>query len=210
MRLEQLYPWFRKLLVVLGTVLVVSAGVLVVYSVHLRHSAKGLVVAAQQIRSASDASRQLEYWRRKGMVSSESRSPDQLGRAYQVELSNKILSSLRLVPHTVLLLQVSTRGDELDGILLGMYTKNSSVWVQEDFTSVGTTVPKLHLERSRERTLSKALLQFKSDMGASEQQRRFGLNPLCLVKVPFGCRNAEEMLPGVLRLETGLSNQRPR
>jgi hypothetical protein len=185
--------------IVLGILGCGFAVVVTSYAIHLRHSAEALISAAGQVNSTADAERQIQIWRQKAGKFSESRSPDGLGRAYLFELSNSLLSSLHLVPSTGLSMQLSTRSGELDQVLLGMYTEESSVWIQEDFTSALHNKLHIDVENNKTGELNKAVVMFGRPVSMQLRQRTFALNANCLTTYR-GCQTVSQMHSGIATL----------
>ena len=183
-------PW--RLWLVASVVAIVSSSAVIIYATQVRRSALALISSAGRIQTPSDAQRELGTLRRSRIYSAEEYVKDE-NQGYRFEMSNGLLSTLRLVPHTGVLLQITMKSGRLEGVLLGMFTDKSSVWAQEDFLA---SPGDLHVSTQSDRTgrESKALLMLPSMMPAIKRQQAFAFNSNCLVK-PGGCSSAQEILP---------------
>jgi hypothetical protein len=167
-----------------------------IFAWRLRISASRLIVAASQIHSTADADRTIAAWPRKSRHYSESQSPDGNGRAYKIEVGNGLLSKIHMTPSSGLVLEVIKRSGELQLVVLGMYTDRSSVWVQEDFTTKGSSPLSVNTQRDASGKPTKALIMFTAGLPEAEKERAFALDPSCLATIG-GCESADEILPTV-------------
>lgn len=169
------------------------------YALHVRASAQALISSASQIHSIADAERQAAIWRQSRGYE-EYRSPDGTHQTYKSEVRSGLLSTLHLVPSTGVLVQVSTRSGELLRVVIGMYTEQSSVWIQEEFSqdSQGFRVDS---QKDQSAAPVKTIVTLGSGTSESTRARAFALNANCLMK-PGGCKNAEEMLSTIRQLES--------
>ena len=186
---------FRALVSLCLATLLLAVGT-IAYAAHVRASAKALIDAAGRIRSRADVEQQARIWQR-ARGYSEFVSPDGTERGYQMEVRSGWLSTFRLVPSTGVLLQVSTRSNILERVVLGMYNEQSSVWVQRASL---TTTSHIWLQRDRAGVPAKVLVMLGSAADESTLAKAFALNANCMVKLG-GCKNAQEMLPSVSQLE---------
>ena len=197
----------RRLVLSLSIMLALSGVVLMWYAIHLRHSALSLIASAEQVRTPEDAERQIAVWRQQ-WGSHYSTSVEDSEQIDKVELENRVLSFLHLVPGTVLSLQVLTRDGVPRMMVLLMYTGmppyDSGVSIQQDFSStlsarfsVGNS-PNFYVEARRESSGRpfKAIVKFATNATESERKKAFALNVNCLVRLG-GCKNAEDILPTV-------------
>lgn len=174
------------------------------YAIHVRNSARALIDGASQIRSLSDAEQQAANWRRVSRGYDEYQSNDRTKRGYRLELNNGFLSTLHLVPSTGVQVQVTTASGQLQGLLIGMYTNESSVWVQEEFSQSSS---RIQSERNPSGTPTKTVVILGPNADDSTRARAFAFDANCLVKLA-GCKNANEMLPSIPELETALGPQK--
>lgn len=194
------YHWFKLGLLVLGTAALVLSVTITAYGMYLRRSAAALITSAEQIHSAADARKWIGAAQRAARNYTETSSPDGLGRAHKVELSNSLLSSLRLVPSTGMFMQVSTRSGALDTLVVGIYTNNASVWLQEEFTAGDAEKDHLDIQRAESGQPLKAIFTFSDKLDPAKRKAIFDLDVNCLVKLG-GCTNAEEILPALSQQE---------
>lgn len=169
------------------------------YVWRVRVSAAKLITAANQIHSSADADRTIAAWPHGSRHYSESRSPDGEGRAYKMEVGNGLLSKIHVTPSSSLVLEVVRRSGELQLVVLGMYTDRSSVWVQEDFTTKGSSPLSVNTQRDASGKPAKVLIMFTAGLPEAEKERAFALDPSCLAKIG-GCKSPEEILPAVSQL----------
>ncbi len=192
-------PSHRHVLLVFGSIFILLAAGAGVYTASLRRSARELIQSAQEIRSTIDANRQIASWRqRSGRGYSESKSPDGAGRAYQFEIGNGAFSKLHLAPSTGLMLEIVLQGDELQLVVLGMYTPRSSVWVQEDFSATNPWAASVNTEQDDSGTPLKTVVMVGAKV-AEKKREVFDLNYSCLVRLG-GCKSAAEILPALPQL----------
>ncbi len=206
MRIGLNNKWFLPAALVLVVCLLLMAGI-VFYAAHLRNSTKALIDSATRIRSTEDAEREISVWRHQySRGYSESRSPDGAGRAYAVEMGNGLLSKLRLVPNTWVLLQVVTVSGNLREVLLGVYTDKSSVWVQKEFSLTDSAMDsEVRYQGERSGAPSRALVMLGPTIGEVATRSAFAFNSNCLVKIG-GCSNAHEILPSIVQVESAIQS----
>jgi hypothetical protein len=190
----------RRSLIVFITALVLLCFSVVAYGLHVRKSADALIQEAGRIRSIVDVKQQVTLWQRTSRGYSESQSPDGGGRAYQVRVGNGALAALRVVPKTEVLLQVVTRSGELDLVVLGMYSAESSVWVQEEFAANASGSLAVNTQRDESGKPIKTFISFPARLDERKKKSAFALAANCLVR-PGGCENTEEILPALHELE---------
>lgn len=179
-----------------GSVAVVLASTaLFLYASHLRGCAQRLISASARIKSVGDAQRELATLRRAGSYSVEEYN-DGAHQGTRLQMTNGLLSTLRLVPSTNVVLQVTVVQHKMDGVLLGMSNDTSSVWVQESFDPLHDEGLSVHARRNGLGIPVQALLMISSAPSA-RQVGVFALNASCLVKLR-GCETAEQMLPSLL------------
>jgi len=173
---------------------------LVTYAVCLRVFASEIISSANEIRSVADAWRQLAAWRRR-LFAEVIEEPIATGgdRSYDVQLTNTLLSKLRIAQPTMVQMTVTMRGGELRSVTLVMETgreprTGSGVISMEWF--IHGLHGGIHLHGHRPRT---AVVEFLSETPEAQRRKAFALNPDCVVK-PTGCKSAEDILPGVWQL----------
>jgi len=178
------------------------------YAQHVRASAQALISSAGQIRSAADAERQIAVWRQQFPRGyEESQSTDGIGHAFKFEVRSGLLSTFHVVPSTGVSVQVSTRSDRLLRIVVGMYTEQASVWIQEEFSD-DSQVFRVDSQKDRSDIPMKTIVTLGSGTAESTRAKAFALNVNCLMK-PGGCKSAQEMLFTVRQLESAAQTQRP-
>lgn len=189
---------WRRVLLLLGSGILLFALGLVVYAVRVSAAARELINSASAIHSTADAERQVAAWRnRSGRDFWESTSPSDGDQSYDIHVDNGLLHRLRIAPPTMVGMTVTMRDNRLRYIILTMFTgrdpaRTSGVWVQEWFGS--GTVSDFRVN-GKDRPW-KATLEFSSAVPDDEREKAFALNPKCLVRLA-GCRSAEDILPNV-------------
>jgi hypothetical protein len=186
--------WLRRVLLAGIAVILVFTAFCVVAAIRVQRRAKNLIASAEQIQSNSDAQHWIDACRKAGVDCSEGVSPDKLGHAYVLKVSNAPLSTFGLIPSTEILVQVITVADELKEVLVGMYTGNSSVWFQKEF-GLPAEEPSVFIERNQSGQPLKALVMFSAGRAPAYVQQRFGINVNCLTK--FGGCKLVQMCPSV-------------
>jgi flagellar basal body-associated protein FliL len=191
----------RALLLLIVVISLLAAG-LGVYAARVYASAAALVSSAREIHSTADAERQIAAWRNRSDRSFwGNTSTDNRDRSYDIHVDNGLLYRLRIASPTMVGTTITMRDGELRYIILTMFTgKNpnttAGVWVQEWFDS-GTASDFRVSVKDRPR---KASVEFSSRVPEPERQKAFALNTSCLIRLG-GCRSAEDILPGVWRLD---------
>jgi len=197
----RLTPAVRTVLAVL-TVVVTSLGVgIASYAAHLRAKATALIVSAREIHTTADAQREIDAWSQREGKEFWTESDHPGGdHNYDGQIVNLPIARLRVVEPTGVTVGLTMRGGKLRSVTViestGWYPV-ASVWIQEWFDP---DVPKrLHVaDKGRPST---AYVEFPSSLPDPPRTMAFALNARCLVRVG-GCRSADDILPGVWKLET--------
>jgi len=183
---------FATLLVV---VLLHIAGV-IAYGVRVRASAQTLIKSAREVHSVADADRLASTWgessfRTHTVFHSRER------HEYQFEVRSGLLTTFHLVPSTGVLLQLTIVPNHRQRVALGMYTDQSSVWVQDDSTAATSSVQS---QPDPSGLPKKLVVILGAEADESTRARAFAFNANCLTKVG-GCSNVQQMLSSVQQLE---------
>lgn len=185
---------------VLAALLVVAllhfAGV-IAYAVRVRAAAQTLIQSATEIHSVADADRLAASWGEssfQGHTAFHSRERHE----YRFEVRTGLLTTFHLVPSTGLLLEVTLVSDQRQRVVLGMYTDQSSVWVQDDSSAADSSVQSQHDSAGLP---VKTVVTLGYGTGESTRARAFAFNPNCFTKLG-GCRNAQQMLSTLRQLES--------
>jgi hypothetical protein len=198
----------RTVLAVL-VVVVTSLGVgIASYAAHLRTKATALIVSAREIRTTADAEREIDGWNQREGKEFWTESDHPGGdHTYDGQIVNLPIARLRVVEPTVVTVGVTMRDGKLRSVTViestGWYPV-ASVWIQEWFDP---DVPKRFHVASKDRP-SVAYVEFPSSLPDTPRRMAFALNTRCLVRLG-GCRNADDILPGVWKLETGSKYEPP-
>lgn len=193
----------RKGLLFCVSGIVVFAVVIGIYAIHLRNSAQTLIASARQIRSAADAEVQIAMWRRKFSGEYSEYTEGNQGRVYQVQLDNRLLSWLHIIPSTVLFVSVGMQERSLGDVLVLLATeangqRSASVHVifggktlsrNPNVLSVNGTVDASGRPKS-------TVVELTSQVPPAEKEKAFAFDARCLVKLG-GCKDAAEILPSV-------------
>ena len=189
---------FRRVRTALLLVLSLFMAVLVIYGACLQATAKALIMSAKEIRTTADAERQITVWRGRRLVTF-SDEPIELGgdKVYAVQVLNSILSKLRIVQPRSLEMTIRMRGGKLRSVWLVFingpaYGTAIAEWFVPD--------PRMRLHVERRLRPWAAYVEFPADLSDHQRNKAFAFNANCLVK-PWDCKQAEDVLPGVWRLD---------
>jgi hypothetical protein len=127
--------WVRKGLLLCLSGIVVFTVVVGIYAIHLRNSAQTLITSAKRIRSAADADVQIAMWRRNISGQYSEYTEGNRGHVYQVQLDNRLLYWLHIVPRTVLFVSIGMQETSFDVVVMMGTEANGqrSAWVHEGF-----------------------------------------------------------------------------
>lgn len=200
LRLSLNRRWFRRGVFAVSICVALLAGVLAAYSYALHRSAMRVLASAGRIASMADAERELEglrgtfaTWQSERVASSNE------ARIRQIQIENRLLTSLHLVPHTVLSLAINSRGEDLKQVVVVMYSGDgnslSGAWVQEDFAAPPRA---MYVSARRDGTGRpfKVVVEFSNRASSGEKEKALAVNVGCLTRL-LGCRSAADILPTV-------------
>ena len=196
----------RSLWYVVFTLLVVVAlfGLgIAVYLAHVRASASALINSAREIRTTSDAEREIAAWKRRSGNHFWQES-DQPGgdHNYDAQIANLAIARLHLVRPTAVTVGITMRSGRLRCVTVIEMTgwqPVAAVEINEWFDSGMPT--RIHVTLSH-RPLS-ATVEFPSSLLEDQRTKPFALNTSCLVQ-RGECKNAQDILPGIWQLDQGL------
>jgi hypothetical protein len=186
----------RSVLATLFVVALLHIAGMIAYAVRVRASAQALIQSAREIHSVADADRLASTWGEssfRGHTAFHSRERHE----YQFEVRSGLLTTFHLVPSTGILLQVTLVPDQRQRVVLGMYTDQSSVWVQDDSTAANSSVQS---QPDPSGSPKKAVVILGAGADESTRARAFAFNPNCLAKLG-GCSDAQQILSTVRQLE---------
>jgi len=196
--------WVRTGVVVLiaGTTLF-GLGV-AAYLIHIQASAKALINSALEIRTKSDAEREIAAWRKRSGKDFWQESDHPGGdHNYDAQITNPAIARLRLVEPAAVTVGVTM----CDGILRSVTVIESaswypvaSVWVQEWFDEAMPN--RFHV--SRKGKPYQAIVEFPSSLPDNQRRRAFAINSKCLLR-SRGCNTAQDILPGIWQLESAVN-----
>jgi hypothetical protein len=194
--------WVRAGLTVLivGTALF-ALGV-AAYAFHVCASARGLINSASQIRTMADAEREIAKWKER--LGKESwMEPDDSGRGanYYARIANPLIARLHIVEPSEVRMRVTVRDGKLLCVSVEIYTPAAPVAVDEWF--------KLGMQNQFSLSYIKgavpvARVQLPSSLPDAQRRKAFAVRTRCLV-LPFGCESAEDVLPVIRDLKSGVS-----
>jgi hypothetical protein len=172
-----------------------------VYLVHVRASAKALIDSAREIRTTADAEREIAAWKKRSGKDFWRESDNPGGdHNYDALIVNLAIARLRLVEPTGVLVDITMRDGKLRCVTVmesvgwyGVALVQIQEWFDEDMPN--------RFRVSRNRRPSAASVEFPSSLPDDQRIKAFAVNANCLVR-PGGCKNADDILPGVWELES--------
>lgn len=196
--------WVRTGLLMLVAVGALFGVGIAVYLAHIRASATALINSAREIRSKADAEREIAAWRKRSGKEFWTESDHPGGdHNYDATIMNVPIARLHIVEPTEVTVGVTMRDGELRCVTViestGWYPV-ASVWISEWFD--GGMPNRFHV--GGHRRPADAFVEFPSFLPARQRAKAFAVNTNCLTK-PGGCRTAEDILPGVWQLQSGVS-----
>jgi hypothetical protein len=163
--------------------------------------ASALITSAYEIRTRTDADREIAAWSKRFGKDfwAESDSPGG-DHNYDAQVVNLRLARLHIVQPTGLTVGITVRDGQLRSIAViestGWYPV-ASVWVQEWFDE---KLPKRIRVVGHRRPYA-AWVEFPASLPEEQRKKAFALNTKCLVSSRI-CKNEEEILPGISQLES--------
>jgi hypothetical protein len=170
------------------------------YIIHIRLMASGLLASAREIRTTSDAEREIQSYKRRFGPHFWTEGDITGGdHTYDAQFTNIPIARFHLVQPAFLQLSIDMRNGELTSVTVieatGFYPV-ASVLVQEWF---GQDLPyQIHVSGQRP---SHAALDISPALPADLRRRVFDIDTGCLSR-PRGCNTAEDILPGVWELNS--------
>lgn len=172
------------------------------YLSHVQASATALIKSARVIHTTADAEREIAAWRRRSGNEFWVESREGSEKTYKAQIVNGI-ARLGFVELTEVTVDVTMHDGNLRRITVTEWTAwypLVSVWIQEWFDAGLGGVPN-RLLISRTGKPSGAAVIFPSSLRDDQRTKAFAFNTKCLVQ-PSLCKTAEDILPGVWRLES--------
>jgi hypothetical protein len=188
------------------SVTVLALGILSVlgiftYLAWLHRVASDLVTSAYEIRTKADAFREIAAWSKRFGEDFWQESDHPGGdHSYDAVLANITLARLHIVQPTGLTVGITLRGGQLWSVFVSEQTgwyPVASVAVQEWFDG---SIPK-RVQVIGHRRPYAAWVEFPIDIPEEQRRRAFAFNTKCLVSQRI-CRNEEEILPGISKLQS--------
>jgi len=170
------------------------------YGTHVRATATELIDSAREIRTTADAEREIAAWRKRlGKDFWEESDHTGGDHDYDAQIVNLAIARLRVVEPTWITVSITMRDGKLRCVTVieatGRYPV-ASVWIQEWFDEGMPN--RFHV--GGHRRPADATVEFPSSLSDDQRTKAFAVNTKCLVK-PGGCKTADDILPGVWRLE---------
>jgi len=197
--------WMWLSLVTCFVLLAFLASVVALYAVYLQYSASNLILSAKQLSPTSDTNKQIAIWRRQFQAKYSEETNANGNRVCEIRLNNGLLSLLRLVPKTQLIVSMEKRQEQLLAVFVVMSTEangSASVWIQELFVGKTRSAdPKqLYVDGRRDGSGRpwKTVVELTGALPAAEKERAFAIDTKCLVRFG-GCRDASQIMPSVWR-----------
>jgi hypothetical protein len=189
-----------------GLVVLVAGGGLfgvgiAVYLTHIRTSAAALIISAREIRTKADADREIAAWKKRSGKHFWQESDHPGGdHNYDAQIVNLLIARLRVVEPTGVTVGITMRDGKLRCVTViestGWYPV-ASVWIDEWFDE---RMPnRIHV--GGHRRPADAFVEFPASLPDDQRSKALAINTRCLIK-PGGCKTAEDILPGVWRLQS--------
>jgi hypothetical protein len=178
---------------------------IVAYLERLHALASALVASAQEIRTKTDADREITGWRKRFGKDFWEES-DHLGgdHNYDAQIVNLSLARLHVVQPTELTVGITMRDGQLRSVAViestGWYPV-ASVWVQEWFDD---KIPKRVRVLGHRRPYA-AWVEFPASLPEDQRKKAFAINTKCLVS-PRICKTEDEILPGISQLQSATTD----
>lgn len=174
---------------------------IVAYLERLHALASALVASAQEIRTKTDADREITAWRKRfGKDFWEESDHPGGDHDYDAQIVNLSLARLHVVQPTELTVGITMRDGQLRSVAViestGWYPV-ASVWVQEWFDD---KIPKRVRVLGHRRPYA-AWVEFPASLPEDQRKKAFAINTKCLVS-PRICKTEEEILPGISQLQS--------
>jgi hypothetical protein len=172
-----------------------------VYLAHVRASAKALIDSAREMRTTADAEREIAAWKKRSGKDFW-RESDYLDgdHDYSALIVNLAIARLRIVEPAGVRVDITMRDGKLRCVTVmesigwyGVALVQIQEWFDKDMPN--------RFQVSRSRRPSMASVEFPSFLPNDQRIKAFAVNANCLVR-PGGCKNAEDILPGVWQLES--------
>ena len=174
------------------------------YLVDIRASATALIASAREIRTTADAEREIAAWKARSGSDFWSES-DQPGgdHNYDAQIANLAIARLHLVQPTAVTMGITIRSGQLRCVTVIEMTGWQPVAAVEINEWFDSAMPnRIHLTQGH-RPLA-ATVDFPSSLAEDQRIRAFAVNTSCIVR-RGGCKNAQDILPGIWQLESSLS-----
>ena len=174
---------------------------IVAYLERLHALASALVASAQEIRTKTDADREITAWRKRfGKDFWEESDHPGGDHNYDAQIVNLSLARLHVVQPTELTVGITMRDGQLRSVAViestGWYPV-ASVWVQEWFDD---KIPKRVRVLGHRRPYA-AWVEFPASLPEDQRKKAFAINTKCLVS-PRICKTEDEILPGISQLQS--------
>lgn len=171
-----------------------------VYLAHIRASASALINSAREIRTTSDAEREIAAW--KGRSGNDFwQESDQPGgdHNYDAQIANLAIARLHLVQPTAVTVGITMRSGRLRCVTVIEMTgwqPVTAVAINEWFDS---GMPSRTLLREGHSALA-VTVEFPSALPEDQRAKALAVNTGCLVW-HGGCKTVQDILPGIWQLE---------
>jgi hypothetical protein len=184
-----------------GILILIGFGI-AAYAAHLRTSARELIESARTIRNTADAEREIIRWRQRSGKQSWTETDHPGGdHNYDALVENLAIARLRVVEPAEITVSITMREGKLRCVTViestGWYPM-AQIWIQEWFDP---DMPRRVNLGIKGRPPTVIFVEFPSSISDAQRTRAFALNTNCLMR-PRGCRSVEEILPGVLQLQS--------
>lgn len=178
------------------------------YLLRIEKTAEQLIGSVRAVRTTEDAQRVIAEW--KTLSGNQFwQESDHLGgdHNYDAQIDNGLVSRLHICEPTAITVGFTMYNKELRAAVVIMTTgrkqnATSSVWLQEWFEP--DSINRIHVV-AKDRPW-RATVEFPYAIGAGQREKAFAFNTKCFVRLG-GCKSAEEILPGVWKLDTNLNSR---
>jgi len=196
------HHWVCAGLAVLVAGIALSGLGIATYAIHVCASATALIDSSSEIRTTADAEREFAKWGKRLGKESWMESEDS-GRSgnYYARIVNRAIARLHIVEPSEVRMRVTVRDGKLLCVSVHIYTPVAPVAVDEWF--------KLGMQNQFSLSYIKgavpmARVQLPSSLPDAQRRKAFAVRTRCLV-LPVGCQKAEDVLPVIRDLKSGVS-----
>src|ERR1700674_4489100 len=196
------HHWVRAGLAVLIVGIVLFALGITAYAIHVCASATALIDSAGEIRTMADAEREFAKWRKNSRVEFWIEGDGSGGDGnYYARMANLAIARPHVVEPSEGMTRVMVRDGKLLRVSVDVYIPPAPVTIEEWFKPGFQN--RFYLSYIKG-AVPMARVQFPSSLPDPQRRKAFVVRTRCLV-LPSGCESAEDVLPVIRDLKSGLS-----